>query len=487
MALAIAVFLLVVGSLVFHFASPWWFTDLAADWATIDLTVDITFWVTGFVFVAVNVFMAWCIYRYRRKKGHKAVYEPENARLEWGLSIFTTVGVIAMLAPGLFVWATFVTVPDDALDFEVLGQQWQWQFRYPGADGELGTADTRLVSEANPFGIATEANLEAYNRARAAGLPEGGGPYRPLVLDIRTNGDGVNAGLDDVLVNGPDMRLPVGRPVRALLRSNDVLHNYTVAQFRVKMDLVPGLTSYLWFEPTVEGTYDILCEELCGIGHFVMRGSVTVEPPPDFDAWLAARPTFAETLAAPGPDLAAGRAAWTLCAACHGAQGEGNRDLDAPSLAGQPAWYTARQLEYFRNGVRGGEGDVYGRQMAPMAMTLADADAARDVAAWIEAMPPAPSAPTVSGDVGNGRDIYDRNCSACHLPDAAGTWYTDAPGLAGMDDWYLVRQISNFRARIRGAHPGDAYGEQMVEMATAMAGLDEVEDVVAYINTLRTP
>jgi cytochrome c oxidase subunit 2 len=451
MTLAVVIFLLVVATIIFHFASPWWFTDIAADWGTIDLTINITFWVTGFVFIACNLFMAYCVWKFRAKEGHKAVYEPENHKLEAGLSIFTTIGVIAMLAPGLFVWASFVTPPENAAEYEVLGQQWQWQFRYPGADGVLGTADTEFVSETNPFGI---------------------NPNDPN-------------GRDDVVVNDPDMHLPVNQPVKALLRSNDVLHNYTVAQFRVKMDLMPGLTSYLWFDPTEVGTYDILCEELCGIGHFIMRGSVTVDTQEDFDAWLAEQPTFAETQSLAAPNLAAGQAQYAACAACHGQNGEGNQALNAPKLAGQQAWYIERQLNHFKVGARGGEGDTNGAQMIAFAGMLTTDEAVRNVAAYISSLPDTPAPTTVSGDIDNGYDIYDRNCAACHLDDGAGTWYTDAPKLAGMSDWYFMTQISNFRAGIRGLHSEDDFGEQMVSMATAMADAQEIADVAAYINTLR--
>ncbi len=451
MTLAVVIFLLVVATIIFHFASPWWFTDIAADWGSIDLTINITFWVTGFVFIACNLFMAYCVWKFRQKDGHKAVYEPENHKLEAGLSILTTIGVIAMLAPGLFTWATFVTPPENAAEYEVLGQQWQWQFRYPGADGVLGTADTEFVSESNPFGV---------------------NPADPN-------------GQDDVIVNDPDMHLPVNQPVKALLRSNDVLHNYTVAQFRVKMDLVPGLTSYLWFDPTEVGTYDILCEELCGIGHFIMRGSVTIDTQEDFDAWIAEQPTFAETQSMAAPNLAAGQAQYAACAACHGANGEGNQALNAPKLAGQQAWYIERQLNHFKVGARGGEGDTNGAQMVAFAGMLTTDEAVRNVAAYISSLPDTPAPTTVSGDIDNGYDIYDRNCAACHLDDGAGTWYTDAPKLAGMSDWYFVTQISNFRAGIRGLHSEDDFGEQMVSMATAMADEQEIADVAAYINTLR--
>ena len=102
------------GSLIFHFASPWYFTPLASNWSTIDFTVDVTFWVCGVVFVAVNLFTAYCVWRFRARPGNKAHYEPESTKLEIILTVFTTVGVAAMLTPGLFVWADFVQYPKDA-------------------------------------------------------------------------------------------------------------------------------------------------------------------------------------------------------------------------------------------------------------------------------------------------------------------------------------------------------------------------------------
>lgn len=155
MAIAVVIVLLVVGSVVFHFVSPWWFTEIASHWTSVDFTINLTFWVTGFVFVAVNLFLAYSVFRYRQRKGEasKAVYEPENARLETGLTVLTTLGVAAMLAPGLFVWAQFVSVPEEATEFEAFGSQWQWAFRYPGDDGVLGTADIEHITETNPWGI----------------------------------------------------------------------------------------------------------------------------------------------------------------------------------------------------------------------------------------------------------------------------------------------------------------------------------------------
>jgi cytochrome c oxidase subunit 2 len=454
MALAVVLAILVLGTVIFHFAGieiGWWFTDIAADWGSVDFVVIVTFWVTGIVFVAINLFMAYCVWKFRHKAGQKAVYEPENSKLEIGLSVATTIGVVLMLAPGLFVWANFVTPPEDSYNIEIIGSQWQWKFRYPGADGVLGTADTQYVTEANPWGV---------------------------------NPDDPN-GQDDVVIESNTAHLPVNTPVRGLLRSKDVLHNFTVPQFRVKMDMVPGLVSYLWFETTEEGTYDILCEELCGIAHFMMRGNVVVEEQADFDAWLASQPTFADTVNPASPNLQAGQQSYAACAACHGQNGEGNQALNAPKIAGQQPWYLERQLNYFKSGVRGGDGDTNGAAMAPMALMLDDAGV-RNVAAYIASLPDNPAAPTIAdADISNGAKIYTKNCRACHLEDGSGTWYTEAPALAGMSDWYFVNQINSFRSKIRGAHPNDLYGEQMVWMSTAMANQDEVEDVAAYLNSLR--
>ena len=103
MAIAIVLVLLIVGSVIFNFLSPWWFTPIASNWGTIDTTLIITFIITGVVFVAISLFMAYAIYRYHHKEGRVAHYEPENNKLEWWLTILTTIGVVAMLAPGLVV------------------------------------------------------------------------------------------------------------------------------------------------------------------------------------------------------------------------------------------------------------------------------------------------------------------------------------------------------------------------------------------------
>lgn len=259
--LAALVFVLVaVGTAGFHFMSPWWMTPIASNWGYVDDTINITFWITGVVFIAIILFVAYCVFRYRHQEGRKAAYEPENKRMEWWLTGLTSVGVAGMLTPGLFVWSQFVTVPKTAADIEVLGQQWQFTFRLPGNDGVLGTSDARNIDPANPFGL---------------------NPNDPH-------------GQDDVLIQGDEVHLPLGKPVKVLLRSIDVLHDFFAPAFRAKMDMVPGMVTYYWFTPTRTGTFDVLCFELCGVGHYAMRAKAVVEEESAYQAWLKQQPTFAQ-------------------------------------------------------------------------------------------------------------------------------------------------------------------------------------------------
>ena len=450
MPLAVVLIFLVVGSLIFHVLSPWTFTELASNWAMVDFTIDITFWVTGAVFVAVNLFMAYCVIKFRHKKESRATYEPENKKLEAWLTVLTSVGVAAMLTPGLFVWAKFVEVPEEAHVVEAVGQQWHWTYRYPGEDGKFGEVDAERISSDNPFGM---------------------------------DPDDPN-GQDDVLVYDAEAHIPIDRPVKWLLRSKDVLHNFTVTEFRVKMDLVPGMQTFQWLTPTRTGRFEVLCEELCGIGHFAMRGAVVVDEQDDFDAWLDAQPTFAELNARPAGNATVGAGQYAVCAACHGQQGEGLAALNAPKLAGQSAWYMRKQINNYKSGARGAHpDDTYGQQMAPMAATLVNDAAIDNVVAHIQTFPDEPAPATVEGDVARGSELY-RTCAYCHGAEGAGVQAMNAPRLAGMTDWYIARQLHNFKDGIRGAHRSDYYGFQMGFMARILQDERAINDLVAYINTL---
>jgi cytochrome c oxidase subunit 2 len=254
---------LVLLSVAFQLFSPWWLTERASNWGSIDDALMITMWICGITFIVLNLFMAWAIIRYRHRAGNKAHYEPENASLEKKLTFWTGIGIAGMLAPGLIAWNEFVTVPKEATVVEATGQQWQWGYRFPGKDGVLGTASTRDITPDNPFGL----------NARD--------PYAR----------------DDILVENGELHLPLNKPVKLVLRSKDVLHDFYVPQFRAKMDLVPGIVTYFWMTPTRTGTFEVLCAELCGIGHHMMRSTVVVSDQKAYDSWLGEQSTYAQLLA----------------------------------------------------------------------------------------------------------------------------------------------------------------------------------------------
>lgn len=302
MAIALTLIVIIVGSVLFHWISPWWTTPLASHWQQMDDTLAITVAITGVFFVVINLFVAYTLLRFRHRSGARADYTPVNHRLERWLIGVTSLGIAALLAPGLAVYAKYVQPPADALVAEVLGQQWQWRYRFPGADGKLGRSDARFFGSANPFGL---------------------DPTDP-------------AGQDDLLIDGNELHLPLGRPVKLLLRSHDVLHDFYAPQFRARMNMVPGMVTWFWLTPTAAGRYEVLCAQLCGVGHSDMRGYVRVEDDAAFQAWLGAQPSFARSLA-PAGDAAAqspaeqGRALAQAkgCVGCHSVDG---------SAAVGPSW-----------------------------------------------------------------------------------------------------------------------------------------------------
>ena len=249
--------LVVAGGLVAVLAgrSRWWLLPVAsAHGAEIDRLIYTTLIVTGLVYVLVHVVLAVFVWRYA-ERGQRAAYWPDNRTLELTYTLVPAAVLTTLILMGGAVWARLHSPPPaDALVVDVRAEQFGWLFRYPGPDGVFGRVD--------PAEIRTRDN--------------------PMGLD-----PGDPAGADDLVVR--ELHLPAGRPVRVRLRSKDVLHSFFVPALRVKQDAVPGMTVEVWFTPTRPGTYEIACAELCGVGHYIMRGRIVVEPPDAFQAWLARR------------------------------------------------------------------------------------------------------------------------------------------------------------------------------------------------------
>ncbi len=205
--------------------------------------------------------------------------------------------------------------------------------------------------------------------------------------------------------------------------------------------------------------------------------------------WLPAPYALAQV------DVDAGRRSYEICAGCHGFLGEGSALVHAPRLAGLESWYLDRQLRNFARGIRGGaEGDEHGAHMAPMALAVTSDRAREDLLAYIDTLPARSAAPRAraagaaataipAGNFERGRGLY-ATCAACHGQNAEGNEAISSPGLAILDDWYVVEQLRLFADGLRGTHPDDTYGAQMRAFAATFADEQSRQDIAAYLVTL---
>ncbi|MDD9951177.1 MAG: c-type cytochrome [Zetaproteobacteria bacterium] len=180
-----------------------------------------------------------------------------------------------------------------------------------------------------------------------------------------------------------------------------------------------------------------------------------------------------------------GKQLYGTCVTCHGADGRGNKALNAPQIAGQASWYLKRQLQNFKSGIRGThKKDIYGMQMRPMSMTLTTDEKIDQVVAYIGTLKPqAKLEITLKGDAAKGQALYGV-CVTCHGPKAEGMQALNGPNLKVLQDWYAMRQIQHFKSGVRGAHKKDTYGAQMVAMAKTLRTDDDIKNVLAYISSL---
>ena len=222
----------------------------------IDFGLRITFAAIIFVFFSWSVYLAYLVFRYRKKPGAQAEYEKSE-----GISKAILPGAVVLVLEMILiifweipVWGKIkedMPMGPDVIEINVLAQQFAWNIQYPGPDGKFGKRKEELVSFSNPIGL-------DYND--------------PAAKD------------DIVLAN--EIHLPLGKTALIHLMSMDVVHDFAVPEFRIKQDVVPGMDIPLWVKPTRLGTYDLACAQLCGFGHSLMVGHVIVQTPEDFAAWL---------------------------------------------------------------------------------------------------------------------------------------------------------------------------------------------------------
>ena len=213
--------------------------------AQIDSIYYLILGITAVIFFAVEALLIYFIIRYRHKEGRKAAYIQGSTRLEVLWTAIPLLILVILAFQSRSVWLSVkdpARIPPDALELRVAAKQFEWNVTYPGPDGRLGTADD--------------------------------------------------------FTRRSQLRIPVDRPVRITLTAEDVIHSFFLPEFRVKQDAVPGMEIPVWFQATRTGEFVLGCAELCGLGHYRMRGTVTVQTAEEFDAWQREQSTQAGAAAA---------------------------------------------------------------------------------------------------------------------------------------------------------------------------------------------
>ena len=242
----------------------------------IDRMLYITLAVTGIVFVITQICLFWFSYKYQESDKRKAYYYPHNNKLELIWTVIPAIFLTVLVGFGIYYWFKITgEAPKDAMQVEIIGSQFKWEYRYPGADKVLGKKYYKNINEQknNPLG---------------------------QLWDDPANHD-------DVYVSGEAMHLVVNKPVKLIIGAKDVIHDVGLAHFRMKMDAVPGTPTTMWFTPTMTTkqmkvetgnpnfVFEISCDQMCGKGHTGMRGEIIVETQEEFDSWMAQRnPQYAK-------------------------------------------------------------------------------------------------------------------------------------------------------------------------------------------------
>ena len=208
----------------------------------IDAMFWLILWITGIIFVIVELLLVVFLWKYRHREGRQVTYTHGNNRIEVLWTIVPAVICVVLALMSRRIWADVKQrMPEGAMTVGIEAEQFAWNIHYPGPDGKVFTAD------------------------------------------------------DVVTLN--QLHIPVGRPIVVALRSKDVIHSFFLPEFRVKQDAVPGMTTRIWFDGQRVGHWEIACAELCGLGHYRMKGFLTVETQEDFDKWLAEQAAQAAPIA----------------------------------------------------------------------------------------------------------------------------------------------------------------------------------------------
>ncbi|MFZ4797166.1 MAG: cytochrome c oxidase subunit II [Bacteroidia bacterium] len=229
----------------------------------------ITLWLTGIVFVITHILLFWYTYKYKEDKKRKALFYPDNHKLELLWTIVPAAVLTILVVRGLIVWSNMTTSKDkDAMNIEVFGYQFAWNARYSGADNKLGKYDFRQMGIVNALGVDSTREFAG----------------------------------DDVITT--ELHVPVNKAIYLHFRSKDVIHSAYLPHFRVQMNVVPGLPTKFDFTPTLTTNemraklenpnfdYILLCNKICGSAHYRMKMKVIVDTQAEFDKWIKEQPAL---------------------------------------------------------------------------------------------------------------------------------------------------------------------------------------------------
>lgn len=303
--LMFVVFLYVISIYCFWNYSKFYLPEAAsAHGSEVDTLMFISIALIMFVQVLTQGLLHWFAYKYRGEKGKKALFFADNDKLEFIWTIIPVIVLAGLIIYGLFTWSDIMNIneEEDPMVVEIYAYQFAWRARYAGEDNTLGKANVRFIQGINQLGVDES---DSY-------------------------------GNDDVIIN--ELHLPVGKPVLFKFRSQDVLHSAFFPHFRAQMNVVPGMITQFGFTPTItsqemreseymvkkvgrineirkdkskelmaegevpldsyEFEYYLLCNKICGQGHYNMQMKIVVESQEDYDAWMKEQQIFGETMAA---------------------------------------------------------------------------------------------------------------------------------------------------------------------------------------------
>src|SRR5665213_338165 len=269
---------LMIAFLVLGLIGVWWCNDLlyhktlfsygaaSSQGRSIDMMMWITIIITGIVFFVTQILLFWFSFRYQESDKRKALYYTHSNKLELLWTGVPAITLTILVVFGLKYWFQFTgDAPKNAQVIEITGHQFAWEMRYPGRDGILGRKNYKMIDPAkdNPLGV-----------------------------------DWSDAASHDDIHVTTTMHVVVNRPVKLVINSMDVIHDVGLPAFRLKMDAVPGTPTTMWFTPimTTEEmkkktgdpnfAFEIACDQICGKGHFGMRGVIVVETQKEFNEWM---------------------------------------------------------------------------------------------------------------------------------------------------------------------------------------------------------